>query len=105
MWPNCWQLWNCVRVLWDLYASNLMAIWQRLGRWTNCWDFAVLGNVTKKKGEVYCFGFLERGPTGGCHMLEANNVKAEAHQPVTNVFWGGGGVFCGRWRIPAFISF
>jgi hypothetical protein len=40
----------------------------------------------EEKGEVYYFGYLRRGPTSGCHLLDANNVEAEAHQPVTNVF-------------------
>jgi hypothetical protein len=43
----------------------------------------------EEKGEVYCFGYLRRGPTSGCHLLDANYVEAEAHQPVTNVFCGG----------------
>jgi hypothetical protein len=32
---------------------------------------------------------------GGCHLLDANNVKPEAHQPM----------LCGRWRITAFMGF
>jgi hypothetical protein len=43
----------------------------------------------EEKGEVYCFGFLRRGPTGGCHLRDANNIEAEAHPPVTNVFCRG----------------
>jgi hypothetical protein len=30
-WPNCWQLWHCLRPFWALYASTLIAMWHRLG--------------------------------------------------------------------------
>jgi hypothetical protein len=53
------------------------------------WGFCRSRQGNKEKWEVYCFGFLGRGPMGGCHLLDANNVQVEAHQPVTNVFCGG----------------
>jgi hypothetical protein len=49
-WPNCWQLWHCVREFWVLYVSTLIAMWQRLCRWKVSWNFAVLGKVTRKRG-------------------------------------------------------
>jgi hypothetical protein len=55
-------------------------MWRRVSRLKISWDFAVLFKVTGK-GEVYCFGFFGRGQTGGCHLLDANNVEAEAHRP------------------------
>jgi hypothetical protein len=48
--PDVAELLAVVRALWDLYASILIAMWQRLGRWKISWDFAVLGKVTRKRG-------------------------------------------------------
>jgi hypothetical protein len=53
-----------------------------------CWDFTVLGKVTRKRGGLL-FWIPREGPMGGCNLLDANNVEAEANQPVTNIFCGG----------------
>jgi hypothetical protein len=43
----------------------------------------------EEKRQVCYFGILWRGPTGGRLLLDADNVEAEAHQPVTNISrWG-----------------
>jgi hypothetical protein len=47
-WPNFWQLKHWVRVNWDLYASTLMQIWQRLESLNMSGDFVVLGRVTRE---------------------------------------------------------
>jgi hypothetical protein len=38
--------------VWFLYASTLIARWQRLGRRKISWDFGALGKVIKKSGRV-----------------------------------------------------
>jgi hypothetical protein len=43
----------------------------------------------EEQGQVYDFGLLGRWPTGGCHLLDANNVEDEVHQPVRNIFRRG----------------
>jgi hypothetical protein len=43
----------------------------------------------EEQGQVYGFGLLGRSPTGGCHLLDANNVESEAHQPVRSIFRRG----------------
>jgi hypothetical protein len=74
--------------------SNVAEAWQM----ENFLGFCRTRQGYKEKGEVYCFGYLRRGPTGGCHLLDANNVEAEAQQPVA-------GEFCGKWRITVFLGF
>jgi hypothetical protein len=39
-----------VRPVWALYASTLIAIWQRLVSLNISWDFDVLGKVIRKRG-------------------------------------------------------
>jgi hypothetical protein len=43
----------------------------------------------EEQGQVYDFGLLGRLSTGSCHLLNANNVEAEAHQAVRNIFRRG----------------
>jgi hypothetical protein len=43
----------------------------------------------EEKRQVCYFGILGRGPTGGRYLLDTDNVEAEAHQPVTNIFCRG----------------
>jgi hypothetical protein len=43
----------------------------------------------ERKGEVCYFGFLGRRPTGGCHLLDANNVRSETHQRVADILSRG----------------
>jgi hypothetical protein len=42
-----------------------------------------------EEGEVYGCWSVGGFPTGGCHLLDADNVKPEAHQPVRYVFCRG----------------
>jgi hypothetical protein len=48
------------------------------------WVFAVLGKVIRRRGR-----FMVVGQSDGCYLLDNNNVKPGAHQPVRYVFCGG----------------
>jgi hypothetical protein len=84
-WPNFWQLWHCVRPFWTVYTSTLIAMWKWLVSRKISWDFAVPGKVIRKREGSYDFLSLGMWPTGGCHLLDANKVETEAHQPMRYV--------------------
>jgi hypothetical protein len=47
------------------------------------------GQGHKEEGQVCNFGVVGRRPAGGCHLLDADNVEAEVHQPVRYVLCRG----------------
>jgi hypothetical protein len=66
-------------------VSNVAGAWQT----ENFLRLCCPRQSYREQGQVYDFGFPERLATGGCHLLDPNNVEAEAHQPVRNNFrWG-----------------
>jgi hypothetical protein len=92
-WPNCWQLLHCVRALWDLYTSTLIARSQRLGRWKMSCDFALLDRVMRKKGR-----FVILDISGGNRRLiviylTLTTSKSRLTSPLQT---SSSGVFCGR---------
>jgi hypothetical protein len=53
-------------------------MWQRLDRRKISWDFAVLGRVTRNRLRYMISNSWEVSD-GGCHLLDANHVEAEAY--------------------------
>jgi hypothetical protein len=85
-----------------LYASTPIAMWQRLVGLKISWDFAVLGKVIRKRERFMVFD-----PSGGDRRvavisltLITSNLRLASLSDMYPV-----GVFCGRWRITAFIGF
>jgi hypothetical protein len=101
MWPNCWQLWHCIRAFWALYASTLIALWQKFGKHNISCTFAILGKVTRKRGR-----FMILDSAGGdrrvaviCLTQTTSKLRFPSPSEVSSA-----GVFCGRWHITTFMG-
>jgi hypothetical protein len=65
--------------------SNAAEAWQR----ENSLGLCRRRQVCEEQWQVYNFRLFGMCATGGCHLLDANNVEAEDHQAVRNVFRRG----------------
>jgi hypothetical protein len=66
-----------VRPVWALYASTLIAIWQRLFSFNITWDFVVLGKVVRKRGlfTMVVSSAGERQVADICLRLKTSNSR------------------------------
>jgi hypothetical protein len=83
-------------------CSILIAMWQRLGSRNISWDFAVLGKIIRKRER-----FIVVVPSEGdrrvaviCLTLITSKPRLTSPSDMSSA-----GVFCGRWRIIAFMGF
>jgi hypothetical protein len=91
-----------VRAVWDLYASTLVAIWQRLVSLNISWDFDVPGKVIMTRGI-----FTVVVPSAGDRLLiHISLALVTATLKFANPSeMSSAGAVTGRGRITAFISF
>jgi hypothetical protein len=85
-----------------LYASTLIAIWQRVGGLNISWNFDVLGKVMRKRGR-----FTVDDPSAGDLRVADSCVALMTSKPrPTNPSeMSSAGLVNGRCRITAFIGF
>jgi hypothetical protein len=75
---------------------------QRLGRLKISWDFDVLDKVTRKRGRFVVLDFSggDRRVAVICLTLITSKPRLTSQSQISSA-----GVFCGKWRITAFIGF
>jgi hypothetical protein len=86
---------------WDLYASTLMQMWQRLDSLKISWDFWVLGRVTRNRGKVTGFeSSVDRRAEDICLTLTTSKPRSTSPSDISFA-----GVLLGSWRNTAFTGF
>jgi hypothetical protein len=101
-WPNCWQLWHCVRPFWALYVSTLIAMWQRDVKRKISWDFAALDKVMRHTGRSF-----NTVPSDGDRRVVDICLTLMMSKPmsISPSEMSCAGAFKDRWRITALMGF
>jgi hypothetical protein len=99
--PNVWQLKHWVREDWDLYASTLMQMWQRVDSLKISWDFWVLGMVTRNKTKIMGFeSSVDRRAEDISLTLMTSKPRSTSPSDISFAE-----VLPGRWRNTEFTGF
>jgi hypothetical protein len=77
-------------------------MWQRLVSRKISWDLAVLGKVIRKRGKFMVFASSGTDHRVSVFRLTLTTSNTSLTSPS---YMPSAGVFCGRWRIAAFIGF